>query len=142
MCKPIIMYSTILARTRIWLFKINRQFCIWISTKQIGLKTACKLSNSGNKLFFAPLNNWFYRKWLIMNWSMVVWIITRKIVFPRIKKFSKEWMDNWTQIYGATICHLLRDHSFKTSACLRGGGVKNWPNLPTDSSKKLPTEGG
>ena len=35
-----------------------------------------------------------------------------------------------------------RDHSFKTSARLRGGGVKNWPNLPTDSSKKLPTEGG
>ena len=33
------------------------------------------------------------------------------------------------------------DHPFKTSACLRGGGVKNWPNLPTDSSKKLPTEG-
>ena len=23
-----------------------------------------------------------------------------------------------------------------------GGGVKNWPNLPTDSSKKLPTGGG
>ena len=36
----------------------------------------------------------------------------------------------------------LWDHPFKTSACLRGGGVKNWPNLPTDSSKKLPTEGG
>ena len=34
------------------------------------------------------------------------------------------------------------DHPFKTSACHRGGGVKNWPNLPTDSSKKLPTEGG
>ena len=36
----------------------------------------------------------------------------------------------------------IRDHPFKTSAHLRGGGVKNWPNLPTDSSKKLPTEGG
>ena len=35
-----------------------------------------------------------------------------------------------------------RDHPFKTSACLRGGGVKTWPNLPTDSSKKLPTGGG
>ena len=35
-----------------------------------------------------------------------------------------------------------RDHPFKTSACLRGGGVKNWPNLPTDSSKKMPTERG
>ena len=37
---------------------------------------------------------------------------------------------------------LLRDHPFKTSAFLRGGGVKNLPNLPTDSSKKLPTVGG
>ena len=36
----------------------------------------------------------------------------------------------------------LRDHPFKTSACLRGGGVKNLPNLPTDSTKKLPTVGG
>ena len=33
----------------------------------------------------------------------------------------------------------LRDHPFKTSACSRGGGVKNLPNLPTDSTKKLPT---
>ena len=33
---------------------------------------------------------------------------------------------------------ILRDHPFKTSAFLRGRGVKN---LPTDSSKKLPTEG-
>ena len=40
------------------------------------------------------------------------------------------------------IARYIRDHPFKTSACLRGGGVKNWPNLPTDSSKKLPTEGG
>ena len=36
----------------------------------------------------------------------------------------------------------LRDHPLKTSACLRGGGVKNLPNLPTDSTKKLPTVGG
>ena len=35
-----------------------------------------------------------------------------------------------------------RDHPFKTSACFRGGGVKNLPNLPTDSTKKLPTVGG
>ena len=38
--------------------------------------------------------------------------------------------------------YVIKDHPFKTSACLRGGGVKNWPNLPTDSSKKLTTEGG
>ena len=37
---------------------------------------------------------------------------------------------------------LQRDHPFKTSACSRGGGVKNLPNLPTDSAKKLPTVGG
>ena len=36
----------------------------------------------------------------------------------------------------------LWDHPFKTSALFRGGGVKNLPNLPTDSSKKLPTVGG
>ena len=27
----------------------------------------------------------------------------------------------------------VRVHPFKTSAFLRGGGVKNWPNLPMDS---------
>ena len=32
----------------------------------------------------------------------------------------------------------LWDHPFKTSVFFRGG-VKNWPNLPTDSGKKLPT---
>ena len=38
--------------------------------------------------------------------------------------------------------NMVWDHPFKTSALLRGGGVKNLPNLPTDSSKKLPTVGG
>ena len=42
----------------------------------------------------------------------------------------------------AIIVNAIRDHPFKTSACLRGGGVKNLPNLPTDSTKKLPTVGG
>ena len=28
----------------------------------------------------------------------------------------------------------LRDHPFKTSAICRGGGVKNWSNLPMDSN--------
>ena len=37
---------------------------------------------------------------------------------------------------------LIRDHPFKTLAFFRGGGVKNWPNLPTDSTKELPTLGG
>ena len=40
------------------------------------------------------------------------------------------------------IIKVIRNHPFKTSACFRGGGVKNWPNLPTDSTKKLPTVGG
>ena len=35
-----------------------------------------------------------------------------------------------------------RDHPFKKSAFLRERGVKNWPNLPTDGCKNLPTEGG
>ena len=45
---------------------------------------------------------------------------------------------------GQTPLHLaaLRDHPFKTSACLRGEGVKNLPNLLMDSCKKLPTVGG
>ena len=35
----------------------------------------------------------------------------------------------------------LRDHPFKTSAFFRGEGVKNLPNLPTDSSKKADGRG-
>ena len=42
---------------------------------------------------------------------------------------------------GAFYSYHLRDHPFKTSAFYREGGVKNLPNLPTDSSKKLSTEG-
>ena len=38
--------------------------------------------------------------------------------------------------------YMIGDHPFKTSACLRGGGVKNLLNWPTDSTKKLPTVGG
>ena len=33
----------------------------------------------------------------------------------------------------------IGDHRFKTSAFFRGEGVKNLPNLPKDSSKKLQT---
>ena len=36
----------------------------------------------------------------------------------------------------------LRDHPFKASAFFLGGGVKNLPNLPMDSSKKLPMVAG
>ena len=50
-------------------------------------------------------------------------------------------MDSTVNFYYCTTLP-IRDHPFKMSACLRGGGVKNWPNLPMDSSKKLPTVGG
>ena len=46
----------------------------------------------------------------------------------------------YTRFFFGKIC--IRDHPFKTSACLKGGGVKNWPNLPTDSSKKTADGGG
>ena len=51
-------------------------------------------------------------------------------------------MERYIVNFLVTLVTLLRDHPFKTSAFLRGGGVKNLPNLPTDSSKKLPTVGG
>ena len=35
----------------------------------------------------------------------------------------------------------LGDHPFKMSACSRGEGVKNLPNLQTDSTKKMPMVG-
>ena len=35
----------------------------------------------------------------------------------------------------------VRDHPFKASACSRGEGVKNLPNLVTDSTKKIPMVG-
>ena len=38
--------------------------------------------------------------------------------------------------------HYTRDLPFETTVCFRGGGVKNLPNLPTDSTIKLPTVGG
>ena len=45
-------------------------------------------------------------------------------------------------VYSLDHLHLQREHPFKTSPFFRGGGVNNLPNLPTDSSKKLPTVGG
>ena len=41
----------------------------------------------------------------------------------------------FTKAFTYGTIHLRRRHS------LGGGGVKNLPNLPTDSSKKLPTVG-
>ena len=35
-----------------------------------------------------------------------------------------------------------RDHPFKTSARSRGGGVKNLPNLPMDSTIKVKSADG
>ena len=39
-------------------------------------------------------------------------------------------------VLSLSIRNVLRDHPFKTSVFFRGRGVKNLPNLPTDSSKK------
>ena len=47
-----------------------------------------------------------------------------------------------TKMKNKGITKVLRDHPFKTSACSRGGGVKNLPTLLTDSTKNLPTVGG
>ena len=51
--------------------------------------------------------------------------------FPDVKTSNEIFFHNWTSE--------IRDHPFKTSACLRGGGVKDLPNLPTGSTKKLPS---
>ena len=50
--------------------------------------------------------------------------------------------DKWSYLFKVGNFRLFRDHPFKTSALLRGGGVKNLPNLLTDSSKKMPSVGG
>ena len=65
-------------------------------------------------------------------------IKVKKVVkFPNeIPKFKELW--EWPTYY----TFLYRDHPFKTSAFFRVGGDKNLPNLPTDSSKKLPKVGG
>ena len=44
----------------------------------------------------------------------------------------------WFILEQSTINYLtlIRDHPFKASAFLREWGIKNWPKLPTDSSKK------
>ena len=70
-----------------------------------------------------------------------------------IKNSVKLWQNKKGRIF---VCHarqndvffiaggnLLRDHPFKTLACLRGGRGQNLPNFPTDSTaEKLPTVGG
>ena len=48
----------------------------------------------------------------------------------------------WTNCAYISLIKPTRGHPFKTSAFFRGEGVKTWPNLPTDSNKKLSTEGG
>jgi hypothetical protein len=48
----------------------------------------------------------------------------------------------WVVEYKIYLHFIAWDYPFKTSAFFRGGGVKNLPNLPTDSCKKLPTDGG
>ena len=75
----------------------------------------------------------------VRHWHGMIWAEGVQSS-SKLPKFEILWICAGTSI-ALNYCH-LRDHPFKTSAHLRGGGVKNWPNLPTDSSKKLPTEGG
>ena len=64
-------------------------------------------------------------------------------IFGRYGKFQHHDIYQNSALYLGTDNEVIVwDHPFKTSACSRGGGVKNLPNLPTDSTKKLPTVGG
>ena len=65
-----------------------------------------------------------------------------RIMFPSPFVVHKDNLGGLDFILQSFLKYYVRDHSFRTSPFLRGGGVKNWPNLPTDSSKKLPTQGG
>jgi hypothetical protein len=59
--------------------------------------------------------------------------------FSEYMNFTNKKTDNTAKtlfILGRRPRYIVRDHPFKTSACLRGGGVKHLPNLPTDSTKK------
>ena len=40
-----------------------------------------------------------------------------------------------TETKAENLLFLKRDHPFKTLAICRGGWVKNWLNMPTDSNK-------
>ena len=70
---------------------------------------------------------------------MICFEKSEAIVFLRLDRAKQKQTNTIIEIDDRIA---LRDHPFKTSAFLRGGGVKNLPNLPTDSSKKLPTVGG
>ena len=57
----------------------------------------------------------------------------------KVSNFLIFGANNVVEHYGNKIEILHKDRPFKTSAFFRGGGVKNLPNLPTDSRIKLPT---
>ena len=59
------------------------------------------------------------------------------ILILTLKKVALNSISGITILTLCATCYPIWDHPFKTSTFLRGGGVKNWPNLPTDSSKKL-----
>ena len=52
-----------------------------------------------------------------------------------------DWFENIFDFVLQSDFQTIMDHPFKTSAIFKGGGVKNLPNLPMDSTKKLPTVG-
>ena len=59
---------------------------------------------------------------IFCNWGLL--LIFFPFWVPEIAEFPNEMIDSGCSFYN-------RDHPFKTSAFFRGGGVKNWPNLPT-----------
>ena len=59
--------------------------------------------------------------------------------------FQQRLRSSWELGTHKRVTYSIGDHPFRTSAFLGDGGggrVKNWPNLTTYSSKKLPTDGG
>ena len=76
----------------------------------------------------------FWKK-CIFNTSPFNVVSLRFLPAMKISSFDIPTGSNWDE-------DKLEDHSFKTSAFFKGGGVKTLPNLLMDNSKKLPTVGG
>ena len=69
---------------------------------------------------------------ILLAFSSVDYILQKKVIAKVF--YSCSMFKNLLNLLGTI--HLRRRHA------LGGGGVKNLPNLPTDSTKKLPTVGG
>ena len=73
---------------------------------------------------------------LRVSFEFIIQFLFENLITPwsgKIETVCSLW--NWICLSLQPVyCACLRDHPFKTSACLRGRGVKNLPNLPTDST--------